>query len=78
MVLAGHNKLTVGAAVTVNVRVQVTGGWQLLVAVNVTVAVPPQASGAPMLLLVRMVPQPPLTVTDASQLAYFVSISACV
>lgn len=74
----GQVKSTAGAAVTVKVRVQVTGAWQLLVAVNVTVELPPQALGAPGLLLVKAVPHPPVTETDANQAAYLVSIAACV
>lgn len=46
--------------------------------VKVTVEVPPQARGAPVLLLVKTALQPPLTVAEASQAAYFESISACV
>lgn len=78
IVLVGQFKLTTGAAVTVKVRVQVTGGWQSLVTVKVTVEVPPQAAGAPVLLLVRTALQPPVDEAVASQVAYFVSISACV
>jgi hypothetical protein len=77
-VFVGQVKSTAGAAITVKVRVQVTGVWQLLVAVNVTVELPPQALGAPGLLLVNTVPQPPDTDTDASQAAYLVSMAACV
>jgi hypothetical protein len=69
VVLAGTFRDTTGAAVTVNVRVQVTGIWQSLVAVKVTVAVPKQAFGAPVLLLESTVPQPPETLAEANQAA---------
>lgn len=72
--LAGQTKFTTGAAVTVKVRVQVTGAWQSLVTVKVTVDVPPQAEGAPVLLLVKTALQPPVAVAEASQVAYSESI----
>ena len=74
--LAGQVSTT-GLALTVKVRMQLTGDWQSLVAVKVTVAVPPQALGATVLLLVKTVLQPPLTEAVASQAANFVSIAAC-
>jgi hypothetical protein len=68
----------IGAASTVKVRVQVTGVWQELVTVKVTVAVPPLAFGAPGLLFVSTALQPPDVETVASQAAYFVLMAACV
>lgn len=62
--------LTAGAAVTVKIAVHVLTGSQSLVTVNVTFAVPPQAFGAPGLLLVRTPLQPPLNVAVASQVLY--------
>ncbi len=70
----GQVKFTTGAVATVNVRVQVTGTWQVLVTVKVTVAVPPQALGTPVLLFVSVVPQPPEAVAMANHAAYLVSI----
>ena len=75
---SGQVKLTTGAAVTVNDAWQVTGASQLLVTVKVTVDVPPQASGAPVLLFVKMELQPPLKFALASHVAYAVFTSACV
>jgi hypothetical protein len=75
---AAQVKLTAGAAVTVNVRVQVTGAWLLLLTVKVTVAVPPQAIGGPVLLLVKTALQPPVKVAIASQALYLVLMAACV
>jgi len=46
-----HVRTTAGAFVTANVAEQVLGESQVLVTVNVTVTVPPQANGAPGLLL---------------------------
>ncbi len=54
-----HVILTAGAAVTVKVAEQVTGPSQVLVTVKITVADPPQAFGAPELLLERIALQPP-------------------
>jgi hypothetical protein len=67
-----------GAAFTKKVRVHETGAWQLLVAVKVTSTLPPQADGAPVLLLVSVTPQPPETEADASQVAYFALMAAWV
>jgi hypothetical protein len=44
--------------------------WQVPVAVKVTVTLPPDWEGAPGLLLVIPTVQPPVDVTDASQVAY--------
>ena len=78
VVLIGQVRSTAGAAVTANVRVQVTGAWQALVTVNVTVELPPQALGAPGLLFVSVMLQPPDATAEASQVAYLASIAACV
>jgi hypothetical protein len=76
--LVGQVKLT-GAAggETVNVAVHVTGGSQPLFTVKMTVAVPPQASGAPVLLLVKTALQPPVKLAVASQVLYLVLMAAC-
>jgi hypothetical protein len=66
-----------GAAVTVKVAWQVCVP-QSLVLVNVTVVLPPQNEGAPVLLLVKMPLQPPLALAVASQLAKAVLTAACV
>lgn len=50
----------------------------LLVTVNVTVLLPPQAEGAPGLLLVNTALHPPVKVTEAIQALYLVLISAWV
>lgn len=78
VVLIGQVRSTAGAAVTVNVRVQVTGTWQALVTVNVTVELPPQALGAPGLLFVSVILQPPEATAEASHVAYLASMAACV
>jgi hypothetical protein len=75
---AGHVSTTAGAAVTVKVAEHVFGPSHELVTVNVTVAVPPQAGGAPELLLVNEALQPPLNVAVASHAANFVLIADCV
>jgi hypothetical protein len=66
--LAGQTSDTAGGLLTVKEAVQVVVvGAQLLVYVNVTVAVPPQLDGAaPALLVGPPVLHPPLAVTDAS------------
>src|SRR5688572_30262002 len=51
---------------------------QVLVAVNVTLTVPPQAGGAPVLLLVILTLQPPVDVTASNQSAKAVFICSCV
>ena len=76
--LVGQVKFTTGAAVTAKLLVQVIGAAQLLVAVNVTVAVPPQAFGTTVLLLVSTVLQPPAVFAVASQAANFASMAVCV
>ena len=75
---AGQLSTGVVAGCTANVRVQSIVVPQLFVAVKVTVTEPPQALGAPVLLLLNTVLQPPLTVADANQALNFMSISACV
>jgi hypothetical protein len=70
---------TTGDALTVKVRVQVAVAPQLLVTLKVTVLLPPQADGAaPTLSLESTALQPPVKVAEASQLAYLVSMAACV
>jgi hypothetical protein len=76
--LTGQVKLTAGEAVTEKLLVQVTGGWLLLVTVKVTVAVPPQAIGGPVLLLVKTALQPPVKVAVANQVLYLALMAACV
>ena len=73
-VISAGQVSTTELEVTVKVRVQVTFASQLLVTVKVIVAVPPQASGAPVLLFIRIALQPPLTVAVANQAAYLVLI----
>ncbi len=77
VVTTGQIRLTAGAAVTVNVFVQVTFAWQLLVTVKVTVAVPPQAAGGPVLLFVKTALQPPLIMALFSHALYLVLMAAC-
>lgn len=78
MTLTGQFSVTAGAVVTVKVALQVFGLSQPLVTVKVTVVVPPQAFGAPVLLLVTEVLQPPVTVTVVSQVLNLLSIADCV
>lgn len=66
------------AAVTVKLAEQVFGASQLLVAVNVTVVAPPQAEGAPPLLLLMLTLQPPIELTEFNQLLNFVLMAVCV
>jgi hypothetical protein len=73
---AGQFKTAVGAAVTVKVRVQVAATPQLDMAVNITVLDPPQANGAPELLLVNVALQPPVTLAEANQALYLDMMSA--
>ena len=72
-----QDKSTVGAPVTVNDAVQVDAvPGQVLVTVQVTVLLPPQALGAvPPLLLIDEL-QPPVNVALANQLEYAVFIAA--
>ncbi len=56
----------------------VVNGAQVLVLVNVTVTLPPVAGGAPVLLLVKVPPQPPLADAIANHVANLASIAACV
>ena len=62
------------AAVTVKVAVQVLLASQELVTVKVTVFEPPQAAGAPVLLLDNTPLQPPVKLAVANQVANFASI----
>ncbi len=78
VLFAGHVSVTAGAAVTVKEAEQVFGGSQLLEAVNVTVVEPPQAGGAPALLLLTDTLHPPVVLTLASQVANFALMAASV
>jgi hypothetical protein len=49
-----------------------------LVTVNVTVVEPPQAAGAPVLLLVKTALQPPVKLAVANQFVKAVLTAACV
>lgn len=69
---------TGGAGETVNVAVHVCVALQSLVTVNVTVLLPPHAEGAPVLLLLNTGLHPPDMDVEASQSAYFASITDCV
>ena len=51
---------------------------QELVSVNVTIVLPPQAEGAPVLLLLKVALQPPLVLAVASQVANSVFTEVCV
>lgn len=57
--LDGHVTATAGALVTVKVAVQVRGASHVLVTVKVTVATPPHAGGATVLLLDNAALHPP-------------------
>ena len=72
MLLAGQVKLTLGAVVTVNEALQVLVASQLLVTVQVTVLEPPQAAGAPVLLLLMETLHPPELEKVFSQLVNLV------
>jgi hypothetical protein len=74
----GQVRTTAGAVVTVKVAEQVFGASHVLVTVNVTVVEPPQAGGAPLLLLVIALLQPPVKLAVASHVANFALIDACV
>ena len=69
---------TAGAAVTVNVAEQVFGGSHKLVTVNVTVVVPPQMDGAPLLLFDITAPHPPVKDAVFNQVVNLELIEACV
>jgi hypothetical protein len=73
-------KMTGGAGVTVKVFVQVCGTAQLVVYVQVTVVLPPQADGATGAagVVVSTPLQPPLAVVEASHVAKAVLMAACV
>lgn len=72
----GQDILTVLAVATVKEALQVLGASQLLVAVKVTVVDPPQALGAPPLLLLMVTLHPPVLLTEFNQLENFVLIEA--
>lgn len=76
MTLAAQVSTTAGAAVTANVAEHVLGTSQVLVTVNITVAVPPHAEGAAALLLEIAALQPPLKVAVFNQFVNFVFIEA--
>jgi hypothetical protein len=73
-VFTGQVKTTTGAAVTVKLRVQVSTIPQVDITVNVTEVVPPHASGAPVLLFIKVALQPPVTVAVASHVLYLALI----
>ena len=56
----------------------VVSGAQVLVLVKVTVTLPPVAGGAPVLLLVKVPPQPPVPEAVANHAANLASMAACV
>jgi hypothetical protein len=75
----GQFSTRIGEAITANVLVILIGvAEQLEVAVKVTSLLPPQAEGAPVLLLDNTTPHPPVVVAEASHAAYLASIAACV
>lgn len=74
--LAGQVSITGGAVATVKVEVQVLGASQEDVAVNTTVTDPPQAFGAPVLLLLKTTLQPPVALAVANHVAYLASMDA--
>lgn len=69
--LLAMDNVPVGAlsSATVKVAWQVLSVWQGRSKVKVTVVDPPQANGAPLLLLLKTPPQPPETVALANQLS---------
>jgi len=70
---------TAGAVVTVKVFVQVVvNGAQVLVYVQVTFTLPPQAGGAVVALFVNTPLQPPLAVVVVNHVANLLSMAACV
>jgi hypothetical protein len=76
--LDGQVNTTEGAAVTVNVLIQLTGASQLDVTVNVTDLTPPHAAGAPLLLFDNVALHPPLVVAVANHDAKAASMAPCV
>jgi hypothetical protein len=74
--LEGQVNTTAGAVVTANVAEHVLFGSHELVTVNVTVAVPPHAGGATVLLFEIAALHPPLKVAVVSQVANLESICA--
>ena len=61
--------ITAGAEVTVKVALQVTACSQLLTTFQITVLLPPQKDGAPVLLLLIVALHPPLKVVVANHAA---------
>ena len=76
--MKGQVTLTGGAGLTVKVALHVLGTSQELVTVKVTVLLPPQKLGAPLLSLLMVALHPPLKLTVFSQVANLVSICAWV
>jgi hypothetical protein len=74
----GQVNTTAGAAVTPNVALQLTGPSQVLVTVNITVFIPPQDPGAPLLLFDSVALQPPLVLTVANHALKEASMAPCV
>lgn len=71
----GQVRVRLLGAVTVKVAVQVLLASHVLVTVKVTVLVPPQAAGAPVLLLVKTALQPPDLVAVLSQVVNLESMA---
>jgi hypothetical protein len=79
VVFVGQLSVTEGAAGIVKTAWQVVvSGAQELVYVNVTVVEPPQAEGAPVLLLVKTPSQPPVPLAVASHAENWAFAAACV
>jgi hypothetical protein len=77
--LLAQVSVTAGAAVTVNVALQVFAASHELVTVNVTVLLPPQAAGAdPPLLVTGPRPHPPEACAVNNHAVYAASTCACV
>jgi hypothetical protein len=74
--LIGQVRFTAGGFDTVKVAEQVTGASQELVTVKTTVVDPPQAFGAPVLLLLKVALHPPLVLTVFNQALNLLSIAA--
>ena len=68
--MAGQVNRTAGAVVTVKEALHVLFGSHELLTVNVTVFVPPQNDGAPVLLFDNDELHPPVVLTVASHAAY--------
>ena len=76
MVFVAQVNVTGGAFATVNEAVQVTGPWQVLVTVQVTVVLPPHLLGALPPLFDILDIQPPVNEALFNQFEYALSIAA--